>query len=399
MGILAIGSALAGQVQGQSYLTNGLVAYYPFNGNAADQFDRGNTGILENGAFYTNGIDGEPSSAVYCDGVNGYVLFGKNDALYPNQVLTWAVWFKAEALTGVIFWDDDSQAGGDRGICLSASAEVSQPGSLYGGGFFTGQFIQSTNAPVTLFQWQQAVFTSAGNGQRLYLDGSLIASTNVIIAGHAGRSSVSVGAGNFTNSNNSGPNFAYDARFKGAISKVRIYNRALSASEVQELYQQDLPPPRTATATATVVNGFVVGATVTDVGYGYTNTPTVRIIGGGGSGAQSVAVMTNGAVIAVNALSTGYGYTSTPIIVIEPPFIPQPTMRITALFFGPLVTPVLEFDLANLSPYDNYQLEFSPTAGESWSSVGTPFSPTTTTSTQHVSASGSAGFFRVKYLP
>ena len=86
--------------------------------------------------------------------------------------------------------------------------------------------------------------------------------------------------------------------------------------------------PRAATASATVVNGFVVGATITDGGYGYTNTPAVRIIGGGGSGAQAVAVVSNGVVIAVNVLDAGSGYTSTPVIVIAPPFIPQPTMAI-----------------------------------------------------------------------
>jgi YidC/Oxa1 family membrane protein insertase len=49
--------------------------------------------------------------------------------------------------------------------------------------------------------------------------------------------------------------------------------------------------PRAATASATVVNGFVVGATFIDGGYGYTNTPAVRFIGGGGSGAQAIRVV------------------------------------------------------------------------------------------------------------
>ena len=84
------------------------------------------------------------------------------------------------------------------------------------------------------------------------------------------------------------------------------------------------PHPVAATATATLVNDFVVGATITDGGYGYTNTPTVSIIGGGGSGAQAVAVVSNGVVIAVNVLDAGDGYTNPPVIVIAPPFPPQP---------------------------------------------------------------------------
>jgi len=155
--------------------------------------------------------------------------------------------------------------------------------------------------------------------------------------------------------------------------------------------------PYAAAATATVVNGFVVGVNITDGGCGYTNTPTVRIIGNG-SGAQAEAVVSNAVVTAVNVLVAGSGYT-TPIIVIEPPFIPQPTMRITVLFFGPLVTPVLELDLANLSPYDKYQLEFTPVAGGTWSNLGSIFTPTAATSIQYANAVGTAGFLRVKYVP
>ena len=86
-----------------------------------------------------------------------------------------------------------------------------------------------------------------------------------------------------------------------------------------------------ATATATVVNGYVVEATVTYGGFEYTNTPGVRIIGGGGRGAQAAAVLSNGVVVAVNIANPGDGYSSTPVVVIAPPFIPQPTMSIAPM--------------------------------------------------------------------
>jgi hypothetical protein len=228
---LAMCLGVASVVQAQDPFTDGLVAYYPFNGNANDQFGSGNAGILENGAFYTNGIGGEPNSAIYCNGANAYVLFGKNDVVYPNQVLTWSIWFKAEASQGILFWDDDDTPGGDRNISIGSNAE------LYGGS--QEHYIPSGNSVVTLNQWQQAVFTSGTNGQYLYLDGILINSTNVVIENHAGRSSVSVGAGNYTYAS---PNFVYGSRFKGAISKVRIYNRALSASEVRQLFEYEAEP-------------------------------------------------------------------------------------------------------------------------------------------------------------
>lgn len=112
-----------------------------------------------------------------------------------------------------------------------------------------------------------------------------------------------------------------------------------------------------------------------------------------------MAVVTNGVVVAVNVLAAGAGYTNTPVVVIEPPFIPQPTMATTVLVFGPLVTPVVELNLGNLAPYDNYQLEFTPVAGGAWTKLGAPFAPTAATTIQYVSAAGDAGFLRVKYLP
>ena len=59
---------------------------------------------------------------------------------------------------------------------------------------------------------------------------------------------------------------------------------------VDAVITQVIGPPWSATANAQIVNGFVVGATVTFEGYGYTNTPLVRFIGGGGSGASATAV-------------------------------------------------------------------------------------------------------------
>jgi hypothetical protein len=157
--------------------------------------------------------------------------------------------------------------------------------------------------------------------------------------------------------------------------------------------------PHAATASPVVVNGFVVDANVTDPGYGYTNTPLVRVIGGSGTGAQAVATVTNGFVTAVQVTSAGSGYTNAPIIVIAPPFIPQPQIGITALVFGPLATPVAKLDFSELSRYDRYQLEFKPDAAGTWTDLGAPFIPTASTNTQYVNAIGSAGFIRVRYVP
>jgi FtsP/CotA-like multicopper oxidase with cupredoxin domain len=54
--------------------------------------------------------------------------------------------------------------------------------------------------------------------------------------------------------------------------------------------------------------------TVTAGGTGYISPPTVRIIGGGGSGATATTTVANGAVTAINLINHGSGYTSTPTV-------------------------------------------------------------------------------------
>ena len=85
---------------------------------------------------------------------------------------------------------------------------------------------------------------------------------------------------------------------------------------------------RTATATASVVNGFVVGVAVTDGGVGYPVAPTVTISGGGGIGAAAFARVVNGAVTQITVTSAGSGYTSTPAVLISDPPPPEaPVLR------------------------------------------------------------------------
>jgi hypothetical protein len=54
LGILSITAVLAVQVHAQSFLTNGLVAYYPLNGNANDASGNGNNGYAQNTYSTTN---------------------------------------------------------------------------------------------------------------------------------------------------------------------------------------------------------------------------------------------------------------------------------------------------------------------------------------------------------
>ncbi len=147
-------------------------------------------------------------------------------------------------------------------------------------------------------------------------------------------------------------------------------------------------PPRAAAGTAALVSGFVVSVSITDGGYGYTNTPLVRFIGGGGSGAQAVAVVSNGVVTAINVLNAGYGYTNAPVVVIEPPFIPSPILGIAPMSF---------LSFSNLTVGGVYQLQQS--VAWYWSNQPVSFTATSTTHTQIVAGVASSGDYRLALSP
>jgi len=90
--------------------------------------------------------------------------------------------------------------------------------------------------------------------------------------------------------------------------------------------------PHKAKATAQVVNGFVVGATITDTGCGYANAPIVLIQGGGGTGAAAQAVVSDGRITAIQITDAGCCYTNTPRIVISaPPMAPSVEIQVSKI--------------------------------------------------------------------
>ena len=68
-GILVLTFAASNQARTQPILTNGLVAYYPFDGNANDVTGNGNNGIVGGAVLTTDRFD-QPSSAYHFNWTN-----------------------------------------------------------------------------------------------------------------------------------------------------------------------------------------------------------------------------------------------------------------------------------------------------------------------------------------
>ena len=345
--VITVIAGLALGVQAQDFLTNGLIASYPFAGNANNVAG----GLATNGV--TNGVSIVPTNSRF--GYSGGALHfggGSYISVTPtpfavNSNWTISFWVKLDGTSSVenflsTGWDNQ---GGMNMRYVPATWQFGGQPSIA-----NGLAVSSTNNPA---KWNMMTGVRSSNTAQLYLDGVLL--------GTATWQSATLNSGSFWfGRHQSGA--TYD--LIGSMSDIRIYNRGLSSAEIQQLYQYEVVPsctPYRATATARVTGGLVVGATVTDSGCGYTNKPLVWIEGGGGSGATATAVVNNGEVTGINITDTGNGYTSAPTIYIFSP---------TGLQLGLVKAVVPTF--TDLVPGTPYQLQVSLDM-TNWIDEGVPF--------------------------
>jgi hypothetical protein len=294
------------------------IGRYPLNNNANDAVGTNHGTIV--GATPTPDRFGQGFSAYQFGGTTRIDFPGPPPFTQTNN-WTLSAWIKPAtfAQPGVAVY-----VGADNGVANSDGFGFGINGSAFhgfipdAGGFFnSGLSFSSTGV------WAHVAMTRTNGIISFYLDG--VRAPNSSTAPIRVPSDFTIGAQNAPGAN--GARF-----FSGAVDDVRIFNRALTSNEVAALVASTDGPcfPHAATAVATLVNGFVVGAEVTDGACGYTNVPLVRIIGGGGSNATATATISNGIVRAITITSAGCCYTNTPIIVIDsPPFPASVSIRVS----------------------------------------------------------------------
>jgi uncharacterized protein YjbI with pentapeptide repeats len=102
-------------------------------------------------------------------------------------------------------------------------------------------------------------------------------------------------------------------------------------------------PAGQATATATLVNGFITAVTIVENGFGYTEVPTVTFTDSTGSGAMAVAALSDGSVTGITVVNAGSGYSANPTVTIGSP----PPLDTTANRVDELETFVKKMALSN----------------------------------------------------
>jgi len=264
--LVCLGTFASAQIP--SYVpTNGLVGWWPFNGNANDESGNGNNGTIVGGVTNTTDRFGAANSAYLFNGIDGYVdVPSLNSLTYtPITYSAWVIinsYFPSSfghkfrsiigrnttfiAGNGVIgFYADNNFAGG----------AYDNSFIMWRGGGVSGQPPYSASIP-PLNTWLHVVYTQNSNGDWKWYQNGILTNSN-----------------NFTDVQNDfnffrigGCNNGGGYLWNDKLDDIAIYNRALTAAEVQQLYLGNCTQP---TVTAQPQN--------TSVTQGQTTTFAVQV--------------------------------------------------------------------------------------------------------------------------
>ena len=226
-------------------ITNGLVAYYPFNSNANDESGNGNNGTLY-GPLPVADREANPNRAYNFDGIDDYILV--NDpvplSLQIQDQITLSAWIYATQYPGtsnlgLIVGSQCDSCGGPQGASIFLDGRINSDGQTSPTGHIHFQIgdgawhVSNTNSQVPLNQWVHIVASRKANeAAKIYYNGVLQPLTSDIWTG-----SVSYTGAYFA----IGRQRDYSNRFfNGSVDEVRVYNRALSESEIYVLYQDNV---------------------------------------------------------------------------------------------------------------------------------------------------------------
>ncbi len=202
-------------------LTNGLVAYWPLNGNTtnwttdttADISGNGNTGALSGMSTTSSPTTGKIGGGLKFNGTNSYVATGYTvPAQNSSTSFTWSTWAYLNTTShGNLVIIGNRGGGGATWIKLTPTAFE------YSGG------IISYSPPTG--KWLLLTVVKNGSNFTYYQNGVVV-----------GSGSSAASTASYTFYMGEDPGYAPDGDLTGTLDDVRVYNRALSAQEISLLY-------------------------------------------------------------------------------------------------------------------------------------------------------------------
>jgi hypothetical protein len=210
--------------------SNGLVGWWPFNGNANDESGNGNNGTV-NGAILSTDRFGNANQAYGFDGVDDLISSMTNN-IPTTGLITISTWIRPNQNNGIAEF-----------ICLGSASSTTWgtlAGTNWNGSPYMnmnyGRGCSGTGAanipfPPVIGSWQNIIYVSTGNGGTcyVYFNGTLVGQSNNGTIGNCTSSNLYFGVDIF------GPNY-----INCQLDEIGIWDRALTECEIQDLYHAQL---------------------------------------------------------------------------------------------------------------------------------------------------------------
>jgi formylglycine-generating enzyme required for sulfatase activity len=224
------------------WLWQGLVAYYPFNGDINDYSGNGNN-ATNHGSTFTRNRFGLTYGALKFNGITQYVECPYLFSNYQDRITisTWAASTNSSPADteGIVYLPRlSNNIGGALGISIDHAFNNDIVGGLNNDPISGGRVPGSTNLPLDSGEslkdmtWKQITLTLDGSIASVYVNGALKDSKPYNNNGLTTTDHFQIGRAGIE----------YGWYFDGSVSDVRIYNRALSSNEVAQLYTLESPP-------------------------------------------------------------------------------------------------------------------------------------------------------------
>ena len=218
-------------------LTKGLLAYYPFNGNANDESGNGNNGNLMNGVGFGTDLIGRNNKAASFDGMDDYIIVNDNGKLSTPEVSVSARvllnnTFRRHSVFGRNNFSNASAVVYGLGVSLdvtnkwefgvgNAADDCAKPH------VFDPSIYATAPENLQAGRWYQIVCTFSKGEQKIYMDGVLKATLKRSFSDLKNCSAASFIMGGWWQSD--------IISIDGKLDEVRVYNRVLSDCELKKL--------------------------------------------------------------------------------------------------------------------------------------------------------------------
>ena len=279
--------------------SNGLVAWYPFSGNANDESSYANNGTV-NGATLTADRFGNPNEAYSFDGVNDYIALNNSSIIFGTNPQEWSInlWFNFNTFNGVshtILSDYNGPSSADEQFSTLIEVQQSDSYVYTATRFSAGQqtnLVDSIPQPTGNWEMLTAVYSKTSDSLYLYrndlkidakwLDPSLNYFNDASSPLYIGRRVAWINGEYF---------------FNGNIDDIGFWDRALTEQEIITLYT-GCANPITATITPNgnttfCAGGFVQLTASAGNSYVWSNGETTQSITPTQAGPYTVTVSNN----------------------------------------------------------------------------------------------------------